>query len=128
MAKSRPSEDAKPVTLPMAPWDYPRFKTRRKRRMTMLHITEERLLEMVDMKADELFAAIDEIKADPIQKSWVYDAEEAALNRMLAEARAEGMREALEDVHEADSLELAQHGQSKIVERIRARAAAIKEG
>jgi hypothetical protein len=43
----------------------------------------------------------------------------AALQRVLAEA--------LEDVHEADSLELAQHGQSKIVERILARAAEVKE-
>ena len=45
-------------------------------RMTVVHITEERLLELLEMKADELFAAIDEIKADPIQKNWVYDAEE----------------------------------------------------
>ena len=52
----------------------------------------------------------------------------AKLAKMLAEARAEGMREALEDVHEADSLELAQHGQSKIVERVLARAAAVREG
>ena len=41
--------------------------------MTMLHITEERLLELLDLSADELFDAIDEIKADPIQKNWVYD-------------------------------------------------------
>ena len=41
--------------------------------MTMLHLTEERLLELVDMKADELFAAIDEIKNDPIQRNWSYD-------------------------------------------------------
>ena len=41
--------------------------------MTVIHITEERLLELIDMKADDLFAAIDEIKADPIQKNWVYD-------------------------------------------------------
>lgn len=41
--------------------------------MTMLHITEERLLELIDMKADELFAAIEEIKADPIQRNWGYD-------------------------------------------------------
>ena len=61
------------VTLPMAPWDYPKFKTRRKRRMTVIHITEERLLELLDMKADELFAALDEIKADPIQKNWKCD-------------------------------------------------------
>ena len=44
--------------------------------MTVLHITEDRLLEMLDLSADELFDAIDEIKADPIQKNWVYDAEE----------------------------------------------------
>ena len=41
--------------------------------MTVIHITEERLLELIDMKADELFAAIEEIKADPIQKNWTYD-------------------------------------------------------
>ena len=41
--------------------------------MTMLHITEERLLELLDMKADELFEAIEEIKADPIQRNWAYD-------------------------------------------------------
>lgn len=50
-----------------------------------------------------------------------------ALQRMLREAEAKGMEEALEDVHEADSLELAQHGQSKIVERILARAAEVSE-
>ena len=44
--------------------------------MTMLHITEERLLELIDMKADELFAAIEEIKADPIQRNWMYDCTE----------------------------------------------------
>lgn len=71
--KSHPSSG---VTLPMAPWDYPKFKTRRKRRMTMLHITEERLLELLEMKADELFAAIDEIKNDPIQRNWMYDCTE----------------------------------------------------
>ena len=43
--------------------------------MTMLHLTEERLLELIDMKADELFAAIDEIKNDPIQRNWAYDVE-----------------------------------------------------
>ena len=52
----------------------------------------------------------------------------AKLAKMLAEARAKGMEEALEDVYEADSLELAQHGQSKIVERILARAAAVNKG
>ena len=52
--------------------------------MTMLHITEERLLELLDLSADELFDAIDEIKADPIQKNWVYDAEEAAAHDMAA--------------------------------------------
>ena len=44
--------------------------------MTVIHITEEQLLEILDMKADELFAALDDIKADPIQRNWVYDAEE----------------------------------------------------
>ena len=44
--------------------------------MTMIHITEERLLELLDLSFDELFDAIDEIKADPIQKNWVYDADE----------------------------------------------------
>lgn len=44
--------------------------------MTMLHLTEQRLLELLDMKADELFEAIEQIKADPIQKNWVYDTEE----------------------------------------------------
>ena len=41
--------------------------------MTVIHITEQRLLELLDMKADELFAALDEIKADPIQRNWAYD-------------------------------------------------------
>ena len=44
--------------------------------MTMLHLTEEKLLELIDMKADDLFAAIEEIKHDPIQKNWVYDCTE----------------------------------------------------
>ena len=44
--------------------------------MTMLHITEERLLELLDMKADEVFEAIEEIKADPIQRNWMYDCTE----------------------------------------------------
>ena len=52
--------------------------------MTMIHITEERLLELIDMKADELFDAIEEIKADPIQRNWVYDADEAAAHDMAA--------------------------------------------
>ena len=44
--------------------------------MTMIHITEDRLLEIIDMPADELFAAIEEIKNDPIQKNWEYDVAE----------------------------------------------------
>ena len=49
--------------------------------MTVIHITEERLLEIIDMKADDLFAALDEIKADPIQKNWVYDITEDATQK-----------------------------------------------
>lgn len=44
--------------------------------MTVIHITEERLLELLDLPADELFDAIEEIKADPIQRNWVYDTTE----------------------------------------------------
>lgn len=42
--------------------------------MTMIHITEDRLLELIGLPADELLAAIEEIKADPIQRNWAYDA------------------------------------------------------
>lgn len=54
----------------------------------------------------------------------------AALDRLIAERVREAVEAALDAVHEADSLELAQHGTAKIAERIEAQIAArgSKEG
>ena len=84
--------------------------------------TERNLMNSAADRIEELEAERDALVHHRIRIA------EAALNRMLAEARAKGMEEALEDVYEADSLELAKHSQSKIVERVLARAAAVREG
>ena len=80
----------------------------------------ERCADMVEREGHSLHVAI---RHAPLP-------DPAALDRLIAERVREAVEAALDAVHEADSLELAMHGTTKIAERIEAQIAVLdsKEG